>query len=209
VSACTTGTDIADSTSTTDPSPPTSSEQPTTTITTTTTPATTTTTSTTLAAPTTTVDMLRAEIETAYEVLYEGYWACLRAPESCDPNTFLAPGSGSARAMAQTRDELINRDLHVADSDPGYWVIESIEPGPEADEVTVRVCWYLSAVLLGPPADPNLPVGSGNPATIVNNTPGSQRQADIFGREADGSWRVRNSTTNVSVVKENLCPPES
>jgi hypothetical protein len=165
-------------------------------------------TSTTEPAPTTTVDPVRAEIEAAYEVFYQGYWACLRSPETCDPNAFLVPSSDAAAAMEQTRLDLIGRDLHVADGDPGYWVIEALERGPSPNEVMVDSCWYTTGVLVGPPVNDNAPISSDNPETIVNNTPESGRQTDVFVRQLDGSWRVRKTSSDEPVSEENLCPPE-
>ena len=71
----------------TDPTDPPATTAPTTTT------NTSTTTSTTVPPPT-----VEEQIAADYQLIYDGYWACLRAPLNCDMS-WLVPGSGSEQAM--------------------------------------------------------------------------------------------------------------
>jgi hypothetical protein len=160
-------------------------------------------TSTTEPAPTTTVDPVRAEIEAAYEVLYQGYWACLRSPDGCDTSYLVADGP-SAQGLASTLSDMRDRDLRVGDDPVGYYVIEEITIGADATTADVVACWWSTAVLYGPPADITRPEGPDNPPTIVNNTPGSARQRDTFKLDG-GIWRLHASDGLEDEAEVNLC----
>ena len=47
-----------------------------------------------------------------------------------------------------------------------------------------------------------------NPATLVNNTPGSGRQRDGLEQNANGRWQVATSDTFDDKANENQCAPE-
>jgi hypothetical protein len=170
----------------------------------TTTVAATTSTSTTEPAPTTTVDPVRAEIEAAYEVRYQGYWACLRSPDGCDTSYLVADGP-SAQAFASTLSDMRDLDVRVGDDPVGYYVIEEITIGADATTADVVACWWSTAVLYGPPADITRPEGPDNPPTIVNNTPGSRRQRDTLVM-TDGTWLLWDAQPEAEeVVGEDIC----
>ncbi|TVR28350.1 MAG: hypothetical protein EA389_00605 [Ilumatobacter sp.] len=173
-----------------------------------TTTSTTSTTSTVAATTTTTeaersIEELEAEVAAAYELVYEGYWECLRSPLDCD-TSWLVEGSGSAVAMQNTMQGLADRDRYVGDDPVGYFVIESIEFNDDQTEATVVTCWWSTAVLYTTPVDPTRPPGPDNPPTVVNDTPGTSRQMDRLERSL-GLWAVRHSETIESVAGENKC----
>ena len=173
-----------------------------------TTTSTTSTTSTVAATTTTTeaersIEELEAEVAAAYELVYEGYWECLRSPLDCD-TSWLVEGSGSAVAMQNTMQGLADRDRYVGDDPVGYFVIESIEFNDDQTEATVVTCWWSTAVLYTTPVDPTRPPGPDNPPTVVNDTPGTSRQMDRLERSL-GLWAVRNSETTESLAGENQC----
>ncbi|HEX4982984.1 MAG TPA: hypothetical protein VFV63_14855, partial [Ilumatobacteraceae bacterium] len=125
----------------------------------TTTSTTTTTTTTTLPPPT-----VEEQIAADYQLVYDGYWACLRAPLNCDTSWEMA-GTESAIAMQATMQALADRGRYVGDEDPGYFVIESITVGSDGMTADVVSCWRSTAILYGPPVDDSRPVGPDNPAT--------------------------------------------
>lgn len=149
------------------------------------------------------MEEIEAEIAAAYDEVYWGYWACLRSPLDCDVS-WLAPDSGSSRAMQATMEALAERDRFVGDEDVGYYVIESIEIADNGVEATVVTCWWSTAVLYTSPADPSRPAGPDNPPTIVNNTPGSSRQLDLLVR-SNTSWQVQSSQGLESFDEEDVC----
>jgi hypothetical protein len=180
----------------TDPTQPASTAAPTTTST----PSTT---STTVPAPT-----VEEQIAADYQLIYDGYWACLRAPLNCDLS-WLVPESGSEQAMLNTMQALVDRGRYVGEEDPGYYVIESIAVGADGTTAEIVTCWRLTGVLYGPPVDDSRPVGPDNPPTIANNTPGSGRQTDSLVRSADGTWGVETSDVHDSLTDVNQCADES
>lgn len=183
----------------------TTTDPPTTTspTTTTTVVATTTTieTTTTLAEPT--LDDLEAEIAAAYQERFDGYWACLRSPSTCD-TSWLAPGSPSEQAMLTTIEALVDRNRFVGDDDVGYFVIESVEVSDSRTQASVLSCWWSTAVLYTTPADPSRPAGQDNPPTIVNNTPSSGRQVDEFVL-VDGRWLLSSGRLVGDDYEEDQC----
>jgi len=181
-------TDATDSPTTTDPTTTTNTSM---------------TTSTTVAAPT-----VEEQIATDYQLIYDGYWACLRAPLNCDMS-WLVSGSGSEQAMINTMQALVDRGRYVGEEDPGYYVIESITVGADGTTAEVMSCWRLTGVLYGPPVDDSSPVGPDNPATLVNNTPGSGRQRDSLVRSAAGRWQVETSDVSDSQTDVNQCAAET
>jgi hypothetical protein len=170
-----------------------------TTSTTTSTPTTTTT--TTVAAPS--LHDLEAEVAAAYDEIYEGYWACLRAPLQCD-TSWLVEGSGSAEAMQNTMQALADRARYVGDDPVGYYVIESIEFDETRTEATVTSCWWSTAVLYTTPVDPNRPPGPDNPPTVVADRPSSGYQVDRLGL-TDNGWSLRMAELLGDDSAENVC----
>jgi hypothetical protein len=187
----------ADPIAVTDPTDPPTTPAPATTTT-----STSTTTTTTVPPPT-----VEEQIAADYQLIYDGYWACLRAPLNCDMS-WLVPGSGSEQAMTTTMQALVDRGRYVGEEDPGYYVIESTTVGADGLTAEVVSCWRLTGVLYGPPVDPTRPVGTDNPPTLVNNTPGSARQTDRLVRGDSGIWQVHSSDYYDEVVDVNQCEPE-
>ena len=185
----------------TDPTQPPVTAAPTTTSTSTTT--TSTTTSTTAPPPT-----VEEQIAADFELIYDGYWACLRAPLNCD-TSWLVSGSGSEQAMIATMQALSDRGRYVGEEDPGYYVIESITVGADGTTAEIVTCWRLTGVLYGPPVDPSRPVGPDNPATLVNNTPGSGRETDRLVLSESGVWQVQGSDFYDEIAEVNQCGPEA
>ena len=183
----------------TDPTQP-----PATVATVTTSTSTTTTSTTTTSAPPTVEEQIAAD----YQLIYDGYWACLRAPLNCDMS-WLVSGSGGEEGMINTMQALVDRGRYVGEEDPGYYVIESITVGADGRTADVVSCWRLTGVLYGPPVDPTRPVGPDNPATLVNNTPGSGRQTDKLILGESGVWQIDGSIYYDEVTNVNQCGPES
>lgn len=206
----------SDATASPDPTDVTTTAAPTTTTPTLTTPATESVPpSTTMPEPTTTLSVNTTaavttpltpedQVREAYQGIYDGYWACLRAPLACD-TSWLLEGSPSAAAMTNTMQALVDRDRYVGDDDVGYYVIESIE---FLDDATAEVtaCWWSTAVLYGAPIDPDRPAGPDNPATVVNNTPGSGRQVDRLTRDG-AAWPLSSSESIDVGFREDVCRP--
>ena len=181
----------------TDPTEPPATTAPTTTTTTSTT------TSTTTTAPPPTVE---EQIAADYQLIYDGYWACLRAPLNCDESWQVA-GSSSETAMRATMQALSDRGRYVGDEDPGYYVIESITVGADGTTAEIVTCWWSTGILYGPPVDDSRPVGPDNPPTLANNTPDSGRQRDHL-RLVEGRWLVERSGLFGESGPTNLCPVE-
>jgi hypothetical protein len=180
----------------TDPTQPPVTAAPTATST-----STTTTTSTTVPTPS-----IEEQIASDYQLIYDGYWACLRAPLNCDVS-WLVSGSGSAETLQATMQALFDRGRYVGEEDPGYYVMESITVGLDGITAETVSCWRSTAILYGPPVDPSRPVGPDNPATLANNTPDSGRQLDRL-RLVDARWRVEGSDRLDEGSDTNVCPPE-
>jgi hypothetical protein len=141
-----------------------------------------------------------AEVTAAMQGAHDYYWECLRVPIDCDVGRFDIPGGDSHAVLTRTRDDLIAAELYVDAEDVGYMVIESVEP--MEDHVLVTSCWYVTAVLYGPP-------GLDGALTVQNDTPSWGRQTDQFVRDpADGQWRIRRSDSLEEGEEENGCPPE-
>jgi hypothetical protein len=149
------------------------------------------------------VDAVEVELRTAYQRVFDGYWACLRAPSSCDMS-WLAEGSRAAVTMQGTLQALIDRDRFVGRDDVGTFVVEHVSVDAAGDRAEVTACWTMYAVLYGAPADPTAPAGPSNPPTIVNNTPGSARQRDVVVRDGD-TWDVAESVALDVRAEVDLC----
>jgi hypothetical protein len=171
-------------------------------------PTTTTTTSTTSTTTTVLPPTVEEQIAADYQLIYDGYWACLRAPLNCDTSG-LVPDSESAIAIQATMQALFDRGRYVGEEDPGYYVIESITVSPDGMTAEVVSCWRLTGVLYGPPVDDSRPVGPDNPATLVNNTPGSARQTDRLRLAESGDWQLYSSDYYDEIADVNQCGPES
>ena len=174
-----------------------------------TTTSTTSTTSTVAATTTTTeaersIEELEAEVAAAYELVYEGYWECLRSPLDCD-TSWLVEGSGSAVAMQNTMQGLADRDRYVGDDPVGYFVIESIEFNDDQTEATVVTCWALTAVLYTTPADPSRPAGPDNPPTVVNDTPGSIRMIETLRSFGADRWALFTARAENELTEIDQC----
>ena len=121
------------------------------------------------ASATTTSSTLAVEeqVRVAAARFYDFYWQCLRKPADCDPAVVDVVDSDAFHALTKTAADLVKGGFFVGAEDPGYMVIESVEQ--KSDHVLVTSCWWLTAVLYGPPASPE-----GDPL-VQNNTTGSSR----------------------------------
>ena len=90
----------------------------------------------------------------------------------------------------------------------GYYVVESIAVGTDGTTAEIITCWWSTAVLYEPPADPSRPVGPDNRATVAADVPVSGRQLDRL-RLVDARWRVEGSDALDEGSGTNECPPES
>ena len=103
-------------------------------------PTTTTNTTTTTTTPTTVPPpTVEEQIAADYQLIYDGYWACLRAPLNCDMS-WLVAGSGGEEGMISTMQALVDRGRYVGEEDPGYYVIEPITIGPDGRTAEVVLC---------------------------------------------------------------------
>ena len=132
---------------------------------------------------------------------YDYYWQCLRKPAECDPTVVDAPDSDAFRSLTKTAADLVKGGFFVGAEDPGYMVIESVEQ--KADHVLVTSCWWLTAVLYGPPASP------GGDPLVQNDTHGTMRAADQYAASPDGSWKIRRGDTLSNKAGGNECPPKA
>lgn len=188
------GPEVADgATVTTDAVAPSVTTSPTTSTPATTTPAT-----------TTSIERdVEAEVIAIAERAYDGYWECLRAPLDCDVS-WMHEGSPTYEAMHHTMTLLHERGRYVGDEDVGYQVIESIEIDPSGTSAEVVTCWWMTAVLYGPPVNPELPASASNPSTIVANVPNSLMQVDRY-ELRDGRWAGTDSGNFDPMSDFNQC----
>ena len=159
---------------------------------------------TTSATTTSSTLAIEEQVRVAAARFYDYYWQCLRQPAACDPSVVSPPDSDAFRSLTKTAGDLVKGGFFVGAEDPGYMVIESIDQAP--DHVLVTSCWWLTAVLYGPPASP------GGEPLVQNDTHGSSRQADQYVQRADGSWALRHSDTLTPAnadVGVNTCPAKS
>ena len=159
---------------------------------------------TTPATTTSTTAPVEEQVRVAASRFYDYYWQCLRKPAECDASVVSPADSDAFRSLTKTAADLVKGGFFVGAEDPGYMAIESIEQSP--DHVLVTSCWWLTAVLYGPPAAP------GGEPLVQNDTHGSSRQADQYVPRADGSWALRHSDTLTPAnadVGVNTCPAKS
>ena len=111
--------------------------------------------------------------------------------------------------MINTMQALADRGRYVGEEDPGYFVIESITVGADGTTAEVVSCWSTDRRVVWPTRGRHRPVGPDNPATLVNNTPGSgtadaTRLAAIvgFAWRLDGSDRFDDRRTRTNVAPE-------
>ncbi|MEX2625928.1 MAG: hypothetical protein WD225_03535 [Ilumatobacteraceae bacterium] len=166
-------------------------------------PATTTTTPTTSSdPPAPTLEELEAEVVAAYGARFDGYWDCLRQPHDCEGD-YLHTGSPSHAGMQATIQALIDRDRYVGAEDVGYFEIDAIMI--DGDRAVVEACWWSTGVLYSSPIDPTEEPSPENPATVVNDTPGTAFLVDVFARDAQGRWLLSESTTLSEHPEEERC----
>ena len=158
---------------------------------------------TTPATTTSSTVPIEEQVRVAASRFYDYYWQCLRKPAECDPTVVDAPDSDAFHALTKTAADLVKGGFFVGAEDPGYMVIESVEQ--KADHVLVTSCWWLTAVLYGPPASP------GGDPLVQNDTHGTSREADQFVQAADGTWKIRRGDTLTPATADvgvNTCPPK-
>jgi hypothetical protein len=139
-----------------------------------------------------------AEVTAAALAYDDWYVECLRDPVNCDPSVVAVEGSDLFVNLSTITDQLATAGFYVGPEDPGYVVIESVEP--LGDHVAVAVCGWGTMVLYGPPGP------DGNP-TVQNDTPATVREVWQF-VDAAGVWKLRRTDTTEEVPGVNECPPE-
>ena len=139
-------------------------------------------------------------VTTAYLELYDAYWACLRAPELCDPTQLTASVGPARAALTKTVTDLVTGGLFVGDDDPGYVVVESVAVVDPATAV-VSSCWWDTGVLYGPPAT------AGGDPIVINNLQVTSRFETTMALEG-GRWLTSEEKRTERVEGENQCPPE-
>lgn len=152
------------------------------------------------APPSTTEADVIAEVTAAMNDYYDFYWACLRAPEQCDPADVAVPASDAFAALSRTRDDLLSGGFFVGAEPEGYMVVEAVEPLDGF--VLAHTCWWSTAVLYGPPAPDGTPV-------VQNDNHGSSREDYQMVRDAAGNWKVRRGDTITRTAGVNECPAEA
>lgn len=162
--------------------------------------ATSSTSSTATSAPPTTV-ALEVQVHDSYSAAYASYWACLRAPDACDP-TALTSSRGPARAsLTDAVNQLRSSDLRVGPDDFGYMVIEAVSVDASGQIAQVQACWWDTGVVYGPPAT------EGGDAVVVNNLQVTSRFDTTMVLDA-GEWRISEEKRTARVEGVNQCPPE-
>lgn len=136
----------------------------------------------------------------AYLELYDAYWACLRAPELCDPIQLTASVGPARAALTKTVTDLVAGGLFVGDDDPGYVVVESVAIVDPATAV-VSSCWWDTGVLYGPPAT------AGGEPIVINNLQVTSRFETTMALEG-GRWLTSEEKRTERVEGENQCPLE-
>ena len=174
---------------------------PTTQMTTTPTTRTTTTTTTTTVATSTTAASPEAQVKADYLQQYDEYWACLRAPSTCDPSSLTASIGSARAALTKTVADLISGELFAGMEDPGYAVVESISFS-DSRTALVTSCWWDTGVLYGPPRQP------GGPHLVINNLQVTSRFETTVTLEA-GRWLTSEERRVSRLEGENQCPPKS
>ena len=127
------------------------------------------------------------------------YVACLRKPAACDVTTFTADGSDARSVFTQTIGDLTRGGFFVGEEDPGYVVIEAVEP--KADHVLVTTCEWSTMILYGPPASP------GGAPLVQNDTHGTTHGTREWVLDA-GTWKIRRADTTSTAVGVNECGPK-
>jgi len=139
-------------------------------------------------------------VTAAYLELYDAYWACLRAPELCDPTQLTASVGPARAALTKTVTDLVTAGLFVGDDDQGYVVVESVAIVDPATAV-VSSCWWDTGVLYGPPAT------AGGDPVVINNLQVTSRFETTMALEG-GRWLTSEEKRTERVEGENQCPPQ-
>ncbi len=184
-----------------DPTDPTDS--PTTTDPTTTT-NTSTTTSTTVPTPT-----VEEQIAADYQLIYDGYWACLRAPLNCDLS-WLVPGSESATGDEQ-HDAGPRRPRPLCRRGGSRLLRDRVDHRrPDGTTAEVVSCWSSDRRVVWPTRrrlTPSRPRQPGDPRQQHSR----QRPSDVIGLRARGRSLASGDVRHVRRRQrdENQCAPEA
>jgi hypothetical protein len=171
--------------------------------------ASTTATPTTTVAPVTTIAVTSTsttlapdvEVKAQYLQFAEAYWACLRAPDNCDPAATTASVGPARAALTKTLQDLVSGGLFAGTDDPGYVVVESVKlTGPTT--AIVSACWWDTGVLYGPPAE------AGGPPLVVNNLRATSRYVATMQLEG-GRWLESEEKRIERIGGENRCPAKA
>ena len=157
--------------------------------------------STTIAATTTTTIGVEEQIKASYLQLYNGYWACLRAPDKCDPSSQTSSVGPARAALTKTVKDLVSGGLFAGSEDAGYVVVEKVVL-TDPTMAVVSSCWWDTGILYGPPA------AAGGLPIVVNNIQATSRFDTTIILE-NGNWRTSEEKRTERTEGENRCAPES
>lgn len=138
------------------------------------------------------------DVEAAYADSVASYWACVRAPASCDVGAQTASSGSAKTALGRTVADLASGGLHIGPEDVGYTIVESVTVHHGGFRATVVACWWDTAVLYGPPAQ------LGGAEVVMNNKQSTSRFESVMYFE-DGRWLVGDERRLERVEGANGC----
>ena len=151
-------------------------------------------------APSTSTLPSDADVKAGYEAYYSAYWACLRAPKSCQAGAFTASTGPARAALTKTVSDLVAGDLLVGADDVGYMVVEKVTVTSPASAV-VSSCWWDTGVVYGPSAT------AGGDPVVVNDKRVTSRFDTTMTFE-QGKWLTAEEVRTARVEGKNACPPQ-
>jgi len=139
------------------------------------------------------------DVRSAYRASYDAYWACLRAPATCEPASVTAVQGPARASLSAAVNQLLKSSLHVGPDDVGYMVIEAVTVDAAARQADVKSCWWDTGVVYGPPTL------TGGPDSVINNKQVTSRFDSTLYLE-DGVWKVGAEKRVDRVEGVNQCP---
>ena len=137
------------------------------------------------------------EVKAHYLQLADAYWACLRAPDKCDPAATTASAGPARAALTKTLQDLVSGGLFAGTDDPGYVLVESVKlTGPTT--AIVSACWWDTGVLYGPPAE------AGGPPLVVNNLRPHRATKQRCNLKVGAGWSQKKSASSGSEVRTDV-----
>ena len=139
-------------------------------------------------------------MKAGYSAYYSAYWACLRAPKSCQPGTFTASTGPARAALTKTVSDLVAGDLLVGAGDVAYMVVEKVTVTSPTSAV-VSSCWWDTGVVYGPA------VTAGGAPVVVNDKRVTSRFDTTMALE-QGKWLPSEELRTARMEGKNACPPQ-